>query len=81
MQLGPQGIFALKEHLSPWAGPLLHSFAEYEKVMMIMTRVGGNYLALTIDKGKEPNIELPQVLPKIVVDLQEIRERGSDQSG
>jgi hypothetical protein len=81
MQLGPQAIFALKEHLSPWAGPLLNSFGEYEKVMMIMTKVGENYLALAIDRGKTPNVVLPQVIPKIVAALDEIRQHGSDQSG
>lgn len=65
MQLGPLLLTGVCERLAPWAGPLEYVVSRYQKVLMIITRHDGKFLALAINKeDSEVLSELLTKLPK-----------------
>jgi hypothetical protein len=50
MQLGPMLLSGVCERLAPWAGPLEAVVSRYEKVVMIVTKFQGRFLALTVNR-------------------------------
>ena len=66
MQLGPMLLSGICERLAPSAGPLDNVVGTYEKVALIVKRLGNRYLAITINRSDE------SVLPEIIEKLQEL---------
>lgn len=50
MQLGPMLLSGVCERLATWAGPLEAVVSRYEKVVMMVTKLQGRFLALTIER-------------------------------
>ncbi|MGA2461196.1 MAG: hypothetical protein ABSF82_07240 [Candidatus Bathyarchaeia archaeon] len=66
MQLGPMLLSGICERLASCAGPLDNVVSTYEKVALIVKRLGNRYLAITINRSDE------SVLPEIIEKLQEL---------
>ena len=71
MQLGPQMILALFERFVKYVGEVRIATAEYEKIVMFIAKVKGCYMALTIDK--EPQAELEESITRIFRSIREIQ--------
>ncbi len=56
MQLGPMLLSGVCERLAPWAGQLETVVGTYVKVVLIVAKLEGRYLALTIDRADAPVI-------------------------
>ena len=63
MQLGPLLLRGVCERLGPWAGPLETVTSSYEKLILIVTSIGKDCLALTINR--EDAVILPQLIPDL----------------
>jgi hypothetical protein len=68
VQLGPMILQGVCERLVPWAGPLETVVSSYAKVVLIVTKLGKWYLALTINKEDRPFIR------EIVQSLQTLKD-------
>ena len=63
MQLGPLLLRGVCERLGPWAGPLETVTSSYKKVILIVTSIGKDCLALTINR------EDAGIVPQLISDL------------
>ena len=70
MQLGPQMILAVFERLAPYAGEVGMALGRFEKVVMFVAKAKGGFLALTIDRESEA--ELEQTVSKIMKSIETI---------
>ena len=66
MQLGPMLLSGICERLASSAGPLDNVVGTFEKVTLIVKRLGNRYLAITINRSDE------SVLREIIERLQEL---------
>lgn len=64
MQLGPLLLTSVCERLAPWAGKLETTVSTYEKVVLVVTRLGSRFLAVTIDRSDAET--LSELVPKLV---------------
>ena len=68
MQLGPVLLAGVCERLAPWAGRLEAVVSRYEKIVMVVTKVEGLYLAMTINSEDVDSIR------EIMKSLEQIRK-------
>ena len=71
MQLGRQMILAVIERFVKNMDEVRIAAAEYEKIVMFVTKVRGCYIGLKI--GKEPQAELEESVTKIFKSIREIQ--------
>jgi len=71
MQLGPQMILAVFDRFVKYVGDVDIAVGDYEKLFMFVAKVKGGYLALTMDK--EAEAELERTIPKIFKGIREIQ--------
>jgi hypothetical protein len=67
MQLGPLILRGVCERLGPWAGPLETVTSFYEKMILIVTSIRKDCLALTINR------ENAAILPQLISDLSKLK--------
>ena len=67
MQLGPLLLRGVCERLGPWAGPFEAATSSYEKVILIVTSVEKDCLALTINR------EDAAIVPQLISDLSKLK--------
>ena len=70
MEIGPHILMGAFERLSPYAGPISVIFGDYEKIMMLISKINGNYLAFSIEKY--PVADLPNIIPTLLASLQQL---------
>ena len=67
MQLGPLLLRGVCERLGPWTGQLETVTSSYEKVVLIVTSVGKDCLALTINRDDAA------IVPQLISDLSRLK--------
>ena len=64
MQIGPLMLVGVSERLAAWAGAVESVVITFEKVGMVIARVSGKYLALTVERSDVS--ALPEIMTTLL---------------